>query len=731
MTADRKRTRRATAAFLAVAFAVGVMSRPARAEDNGFAIKDGDRVVIYGDSITAGAQFPNSARYLETYLRTRFPDRQIEFWNRARSGDRAANLERFKRDCLSLKPDVITINMGMNDAGYTPEIATRLRQFIQNLTRMVEAARETNPNVRIFLLSPILYEFKVQGARAFYPYVLWAYSEEEKKLARRLEVGFVNLTRRYGETIGLAHGMFPDRAVFSGDGIHPVPAGGHLFMATHILRALGAEPVLASLQIAADTGKVASVKGQEVSSVTSSTKELVFDRKLEALPFPVVSEYDSVVFRDRSVSFLVAVADELNRDVLKVTGLEAKSYLLKIDDREIGQFSTDELADGINLSLFFNTPDQEQALTVCDAVGAKQIHQSRLWYHSQKAPEGDSVTAELDAKTREAIAKVNELNKPARHRFVLTARDEEVDRYRRHEQCLQLTGTRLLRVGEGQPEEQELKVQVKNLSLATRRVEMLWAEGEIEPPAGTFTLKPDEERQLAYRARLTADDSAPVLEVKHLPTDLSFPSIVQRLSPALVPHLAVPRASGLAKLDGRLSEWEGAARLDLDRKLTQAGRRRRSGVHDFSATCHLMWDDDHLYAGVGVRDQDHTNHFTDGRINWDDSVILTLGPKTYSLALAESGPTAWPESAAKEGVLFDVRHAEGQTTYEVAIPWTALPTDTPKLGTTYSFGLHVSDRDRDQSYKSLNLSGTGRAQGPAQIRLVEILAREGPGGARK
>ena len=110
MTADRKRKRRVMATFLAVAFSAGVMPGRAPAEGSSFAIKGGDRVVIYGDSITAGAQFPNSARYLETYLRTRFPDWKIEFWNRGWGGDTAANLARFKRDCLSLKPDVITIN---------------------------------------------------------------------------------------------------------------------------------------------------------------------------------------------------------------------------------------------------------------------------------------------------------------------------------------------------------------------------------------------------------------------------------------------------------------------------------------------------------------------------------------------------------------------------------------------------------------------------------------------
>jgi hypothetical protein len=118
-----------------------------------FALHDGDRIVIYGDSITAGSDYPNYVRYLETYVRLHYPDADIRLWNRGWSGDTAANFTRFERDCLALDPTVITINMGMNDAGYTPLIGAKLTTFLANIERFVAVARQRNPRVRIYLVS--------------------------------------------------------------------------------------------------------------------------------------------------------------------------------------------------------------------------------------------------------------------------------------------------------------------------------------------------------------------------------------------------------------------------------------------------------------------------------------------------------------------------------------------------------------------------------------------------
>lgn len=60
---------------------------------------------------------------------------------------------------------------------------------------------------------------------------------------------------------------------------------------------------------------------------------------------------------------VVPFMEEMNRETLKVTGLKG-NYKLLIDDEEIGTWSGDELAKGINLAAESKTPQYQQALTV-------------------------------------------------------------------------------------------------------------------------------------------------------------------------------------------------------------------------------------------------------------------------------------------------------------------------------------------------------------------------------
>jgi hypothetical protein len=53
----------------------------------------------------------------------------------------------------------------------------------------------------------------------------------------------------------------------------------------------------------------------------------------------------------------------LDQEPLRVTGLKAERYTLKIDDESIGTFTSAQLAEGINLAELA-TPMSKQAMTV-------------------------------------------------------------------------------------------------------------------------------------------------------------------------------------------------------------------------------------------------------------------------------------------------------------------------------------------------------------------------------
>src|SRR5216117_1478851 len=91
----------------------------ARAES--FALKDGDRVVFYGDSITDQRLYTT---FTETYVLTRFPKLDVSFVNSGWGGDRVTGGGggpidlRLRRDVFAYKPAVMTIMLGMNDGSY-------------------------------------------------------------------------------------------------------------------------------------------------------------------------------------------------------------------------------------------------------------------------------------------------------------------------------------------------------------------------------------------------------------------------------------------------------------------------------------------------------------------------------------------------------------------------------------------------------------------------------------
>ena len=74
--------------------------------------------------------------------------------------------------------------------------------------------------------------------------------------------------------------------------------------------------------------------------------------------------------------------ETFNREMLKVSSLDAASYQLKIDGRVIGTFSRDALAAGINLAEL-DTPMMQQAAQVHDlTLKRAEIHNIR-WRNIQ------------------------------------------------------------------------------------------------------------------------------------------------------------------------------------------------------------------------------------------------------------------------------------------------------------------------------------------------------------
>src|SRR5262252_4520498 len=95
----------------------------AASAQDGFYLKDGDRVVFYGDSITDQRLYTT---FTETFVVTRFPRLKVSFVHSGWGGDRVTGGGggpidlRLQRDVFAYKPTVMTVMLGMNDASYQP-----------------------------------------------------------------------------------------------------------------------------------------------------------------------------------------------------------------------------------------------------------------------------------------------------------------------------------------------------------------------------------------------------------------------------------------------------------------------------------------------------------------------------------------------------------------------------------------------------------------------------------
>ncbi len=137
--------------------------------------------------------------------------------------------------------------------------------------------------------------------------------------------------------------------------------------------------------------------------------------------------------KDRVIALAAKASDveqALNQQVLKLTGLEAPRYQLRIDGTHVGELSKDQLSAGVNLAEQ-PTPMFRQAMTVHRlTLRHNDIHFHR-WRSFQVPMEGaaypslSKAFSVLDALEAEVIAERDRQRKPAPHRFELVGQFKE------------------------------------------------------------------------------------------------------------------------------------------------------------------------------------------------------------------------------------------------------------------------------------------------------------------
>lgn len=203
---------------------------------------EGDVVLFQGDSITdAGRnkqqELPNNARsfgvgyamHIASYLLEELPTKNLTVYNRGISGNKVYQLaDRWEKDCLDLKPNVLSILIGVNDYWHfrngqydgTPEIYEN--DFRTLLTRTKEAL----PDLKLVICQP----FILTGTSAVdesWVEPFSAYQASALKIADEFGAIWVPFQEAFDKAVELA-----DPRYWAGDGVHPSMAGAKLMANT-------------------------------------------------------------------------------------------------------------------------------------------------------------------------------------------------------------------------------------------------------------------------------------------------------------------------------------------------------------------------------------------------------------------------------------------------------------------------------------------------------------------
>ena len=212
-------------------------------------LSDNTVILFQGDSITDAGRDRNAEGnanqqnmlgngyplFTASQLLCSYPTKNLKIYNRGISGNKVFQLQdRWEKDCFEIKPDILSILIGVNDywhtksSGYDGTIET----YANDYKKLLEDTKKQLPDVRLVIGEP----FTVKGGSAlddsWYP-DFDAYREAAKKLANEYDAVFVPYQSVFDKALKQAPSTY-----WSPDGVHPSMAGAQL-MANAWLEACG------------------------------------------------------------------------------------------------------------------------------------------------------------------------------------------------------------------------------------------------------------------------------------------------------------------------------------------------------------------------------------------------------------------------------------------------------------------------------------------------------------
>jgi lysophospholipase L1-like esterase len=325
------------------------------------ALGSSETIVFFGDSITQQNLY---TAYIETFLISRFPEKQLLFWNAGIGGNKVDDaLSRFDRDVAPLKPTIVIVNFGMNDGKYVPPDPEIRAHYVQGLKELV--AKISAVGARPILCTP-------PAANKFHAQFLEPYNETlaglaqaVKQLGTELKVPVIDLFTPFRP---VAEQAAPDPMLIP-DGVHPNDAG-HVLLAAPALSRFGAPGPLGQVAINGQT-----VKGNpliSISAVSSKPHALSFQMKLSHLPFFIPAPA-------QSVAKSAGLQKSLNAFDLQIKNWSGnKTLRLLVNEKEVAVIAKEDRAQ-IDLAEINEAPWNKAAATLWKEAQSRFDRQSNSW----------------------------------------------------------------------------------------------------------------------------------------------------------------------------------------------------------------------------------------------------------------------------------------------------------------------------------------------------------------
>ena len=200
-------------------------------------INSGDVILFQGDSITDAGRNRKSTEYnnqsalgggyaflAAADLLFNHPEKNLQIYNRGISGNKVYQLaESWETDTISLKPDLLSILVGVNDYWHTLSFGYKatVETYRKDYHALLQRTKDKFPDVKLVIGEP----YAILGTavnQTWFP-AFSEYQQAARELAGEFKASFVPYQKVYDRALKHAPGAY-----WSPDGVHPSLAGASL-----------------------------------------------------------------------------------------------------------------------------------------------------------------------------------------------------------------------------------------------------------------------------------------------------------------------------------------------------------------------------------------------------------------------------------------------------------------------------------------------------------------------